>query len=589
MLDEVLEIKKKILFRLVDSGINITPKSLDAIAQLENPQDSLNKILKDLAILPSFKSHITEDILLKTNSTELLKILKRITFYKEKQKLHDVQESQDVDLKKGSRTSRILTTSKTKMTSNLLGESTPQTKFPQKQHAIKEEKRSQILKRNQEKSFESSGSKTHFSPVAREYDHDYKIISDPTGKLYTTGDYEDFYALTLDKFKKLLSLMQKRQDVKSSMNIKNILSLRGTTEVSAIGLVNNIHHTKNGNVIFTLEDLTGEITVLVRKDLDNPEIFKIIERTINDQMLYIEGSYNPANNSKSGIIYANYLTKIDIPANYKPSMASVPLSIALISDTHIGSKEFEEKTFERFINFLNGKIGSSNQRNLAGRIKYLVINGDLVDGIGVYPNQQDDLIIKDIYEQYKYAHELLSRIPDYIKIFYVAGNHEPVRNAIPRPAVPRKYCEDLVALGVKCLGNPSIISTHGVKTLIYHGEGIHDMNLLIHDLDINKPTETMKEFLKCRHLAPIYGEKTQLAPTNKDWLVIEKIPDVFHTAHVHINGYGKYRNVNLINSGCFQDQTDYMRSFGIDPTPGKVPILELDTLKIQEIDFKRII
>ncbi|MFX1274009.1 MAG: DNA polymerase II small subunit, partial [Promethearchaeota archaeon] len=82
--------------------------------------------------------------------------------------------------------------------------------------------------------------------------------------------------------------------------------------------------------------------------------------------------------------------------------------------------------------------------------------------------------------------------------------------------------------------------------------------------------------------------RTQIAPTSQDWLVIDKIPDIFHTGHVHINGRDKYKNVTLINSGCFQAQTDFMKSFGISPTPGIVPIIELDTYKCSEIDFKHI-
>jgi DNA polymerase II small subunit len=112
--------------------------------------------------------------------------------------------------------------------------------------------------------------------------------------------------------------------------------------------------------------------------------------------------------------------------------------------------------------------------------------------------------------------------------------------------------------------------------------------MLIHDLDINNPIETMKEFLICRHLAPTFGEKTQLAPINKDFLLLDKIPDIFHTGHVHINGTGKYRNVTLVNSGCFQAQTDYMKSFGITPTPGIVPIVELDTLNFFPLNFNKI-
>ena len=73
----------------------------------------------------------------------------------------------------------------------------------------------------------------------------------------------------------------------------------------------------------------------------------------------------------------------------------------------------------------------------------------------------------------------------------------------------------------------------------------------------------------------------------EDWLVIDTIPEIFHTGHLHINGLSRYRNVTLINSGCFQAQTDFMRSFGIDPTIGIVPIVELDSLKTSLLDFKK--
>jgi DNA polymerase II small subunit len=305
-------------------------------------------------------------------------------------------------------------------------------------------------------------------------------------------------------------------------------------------------------------------------------------------MVFVKGLYNPGEHGRKGIIFASYISKIDIPTNFQPNLSPDPLSIALISDIHIGSKEFEEALFTKFINFLNGKSKNKLLREKAGRIKYLVINGDLIDGIGIYPNQQEDLVIADIYKQFKKASDILLEIPDYIKIFFVSGNHEPVRNAIPRPAVPKKYCEDLVNMGVKCLGNPSLIKTHNVNTLIYHGESMHDINRLIHDLDINKPIETMKEFLIGRHLAPIFGGKTQIAPVNTDHLIVEKIPDIFHTGHIHINGIGKYRNVTLVNSGCFQAQTDFMKSFGIIPTPGIVPVIELDSLDFLSLDFKKI-
>jgi DNA polymerase II small subunit len=111
--------------------------------------------------------------------------------------------------------------------------------------------------------------------------------------------------------------------------------------------------------------------------------------------------------------------------------------------------------------------------------------------------------------------------------------------------------------------------------------------MLVPGLENNKTAETMKEFLKCRHLAPVFGKKTQIAPTNKDWLIIDKIPDIFHTGHIHINDMGLYNNnIVLVNSGCFQSQTDFMNSLGIHPTPGILSIIDLDTLKGTQLDLK---
>ena len=586
MKTEISEQKQVILKKLVNSGINISPKMLECVLNLENPMKNINRLIKETSFIPSFKSHLTETIVHEISNEELQKTLKRALSkslsppLKEgvKSKVTDTQNNSIIENYKEDfdpiKVEQIIETSIPEELNHVIPNFSPIKKTPSIKKKVK--------------THESTKSVFAFSPIAKDHDFQIEIISDPTGKLYTNGKYEDFYELTHDKYNKLRNLMRKRPEASSATNINNIRRLSNSVEISTVGLVENVHQTKKGNFLFGLEDLTGKISVLIQNDSKNVEYVNIIERTFNDQMLFVKGLYNPGENGRKGIIFANHISKIDIPTDFKPNISSDPLSIALISDTHIGSKEFEEELFKKFLKFLSGKSSNKILRENAGKIKYLVINGDLIDGIGIYPNQKEDLIISDIFKQFKKASELLSEIPDYIKVFYVSGNHEPVRNAIPRPAVPKKYCEDLINLGIKCLGNPSLIKTHNVNTLIYHGESMHDINRLIHDLDINKPVETMKEFLICRHLAPVFGEKTQLAPTSSDILVLNKIPDIFHTGHIHINGIGKYRNVTLVNSGCFQAQTDFMRSFGITPTPGIVPIIELDSLNYYQLDFKKI-
>jgi len=564
---------------------------LENILTMNNPLKNLNLLIKETSFIPSFKSHLTETVVKDISDEKLQRMLKRTISKTNSLQLHEETEnppeysnppqeavkSSLIDKNLPSEILPLFEKSKTEYESQ---ETFNTDLLPKQITKIESTKRTPR--------FESTKSIFTFKPIAKEYKSNYEVIQDPSSKLFTTGNYDDFYELTLDKYNKLKKLIRKRPEVSSATNINNIFRISNSIEISTLGLVDAIHQTKKGNFLFTLEDLTGKISVLIQNNSENLDSVKIIERTLNDQMLFVKGLYNPGEHGRKGIIFASYISKIDIPTNFQPNLSPDPLSIALISDIHIGSKEFEEALFARFISFLNGKSKNKLLREKAGRIKYLVINGDLIDGVGIYPNQQEDLVIADIYKQFKKASEILLEIPDYIKIFFVSGNHEPVRNAIPRPAVPKKYCEDLVNMGIKCLGNPSLIKTHNVNTLIYHGESMHDFNRLIHDLDINKPIETMKEFLICRHLAPTFGEKTQIAPVNIDHLIVEKIPDIFHTGHIHINGIGKYRNVTLVNSGCFQAQTDFMKSFGIIPTPGIVPVIELDSLDFLSLDFNKI-
>ncbi len=592
------EFKRTIVNRFVSSGINITPKVLNIITNLDDPLKKVDIIIKETSFIPDFNGHITEQTLTKISNNEIKKVLKRIIFKdtiyeelkikedKKKQLKKEIKIEKEEKFKFHSPASQLNSAS---IKPKIKAHTKLDTITTNKMKSIHQEGRKNKLIDNKIVQVEGAiKSKLAFKPIAKEYDFDYKILKDPTKNLYTNGEYEDFYQLMVDRFNKLRKLMRKRSEALSANNIGSLNRLSNKVEVSVMGFVDDLRETKNGNFYFTVEDLTGKTSVLLRNSSDNQDSIKIIKYLVNDQMIFVKGLYIPKDKKSGGIIYANYITKIDIPTNYSTNKSNEPLSIVLLSDLHIGSKEFEKNLWEKFIDFINGRINNSKLREIAGRIKYIVINGDLVDGIGVYPNQKEDLIITDIYEQYSYTAELLSEIPDYIKIFYTSGNHEPVRNAIPRPSVPKHYCDALLNLDIEILGNPCLIQTNNVKTLAFHGDSLFDMNLSIQGLTNEKPAETMKELLKCRHLAPIYGKKTQIAPTPTDHLVIDDIPDIFHTGHVHINGLSQYRNVTLVNSGCLQTQTDYMKSFGINPTPGIIPIIELDSLKPFELNLNKL-
>nr|HDO81453.1 DNA polymerase II small subunit [Candidatus Bathyarchaeota archaeon] len=145
------------------------------------------------------------------------------------------------------------------------------------------------------------------------------------------------------------------------------------------------------------------------------------------------------------------------------------------------------------------------------------------------------------------------------------------------------YGEPLYEIGVEILGNPAHFRIHGVEVLAFHGDSLNDV-LIALSIEQSQPQKAMVELLRGRHLAPIYGS-TPIAPEPVDFLVIEKIPDILHCGHLHVNGQENYRGITVINSGTFQAQTSYQKSMGLTPTPGKPYIVNLQNLKVTQLEF----
>ena len=49
--------------------------------------------------------------------------------------------------------------------------------------------------------------------------------------------------------------------------------------------------------------------------------------------------------------------------------------------------------------------------------------------------------------------------------------------------------------------------------------------------------------------------------------------------------YGTYRGTTIVNSGAWQEQTEYQREMGHTPNPGIAPIIDLQSFKIFPINF----
>ncbi len=97
----------------------------------------------------------------------------------------------------------------------------------------------------------------------------------------------------------------------------------------------------------------------------------------------------------------------------------------------------------------------------------------------------------------------------------------------------------------------------------------------------------MKVMLKKRHLAPVYGGYTPIAPEHTDYMIITKVPDIFVTGHVHISSIDNYRGVLLINASSWQAQTSYQKMLNFIPDSAKLPIVNLKTGNATTMDFNQ--
>ena len=399
-----------------------------------------------------------------------------------------------------------------------------------------------------------------------------EVLSDPTQAIAPMEGAEGFNRLFRDRYQRLFSIVRERLDTKSSATVSATKSLAPGKKTRVAGLLAD-RSSRRGNVELMVDDPTGALKVVCR----DPLAEKAALEAPLDSMVVVEVS-----RSKSGSLYADSVVLPDIPGRRVVSNSHRAYAV-LLSDLHIGSRMFLSDDFHRFLQWLNGAFGDED---VVGRIKYLVVAGDLVDGVGVYPGQEFQLAERDPKKQYGLAASLLAQVPGHVQIVLSPGNHDTVRQALPQPAVPVDMAESLYAMdNVRWVGDPAYVKLHGVSFLLYHGKSLDDVIATTPNLAYDRPTDAMRLLLRARHLAPTYGKRTALSPELRDYMVIDQVPDVFHAGHVHTYGELSYRGTLLINSGTWQAQTDFQSNMGLEPTPSVIPVVDLSSLEVTRRNF----
>jgi len=416
---------------------------------------------------------------------------------------------------------------------------------------------------------------------SKQYDADVKIIRDITGKSICEGNTNDFAKLFENRFNTLRKLLRKQRRELAQVIPINRMKSSGIKDIQVVGIVNDIRTTTNGHRLLELEDDTGSVMAIALQN--DRELFSTAQTIVPDEIIGISGQFS----NHGDLFLVHNIIYPDISLHNEGHKTNDPICAAFLSDIHVGSKEFMEKQWQSFIKWITGNLGNSRQKDVAGKIKYIVIPGDVVDGIGIYPNQEHELLITDLYKQYEALAEQLSCIPEHISIILQPGNHDAVRPAEPQPTFEKEIQSLFNGNDVTFVGNPSYFSLNGVEILSYHGQSLLDFATNIQHLKYNEPVEIMKTMLQKHHLAPIYGGYTPLAPEHTDYMVIDQVPDIFVTGHVHLATIGEYRGVTLINASSWQAQTSFQKMMNFIPDPAKLPIADLQTGKVTMMDFNK--
>jgi DNA polymerase II small subunit len=412
---------------------------------------------------------------------------------------------------------------------------------------------------------------------AKQISAEVEVIKDPSKGLGTGGGIEDFSHYFRDRFGKLVKTFRERPDARDAESLALALKAMQNEKVKFLAMVLEKRE-RNQKLFLEVDDFEDSATVLVTPD--DHSAYEMAQKIPLDQVICISGI-----RAKGDLFVGKEIILPDIP-DHKPHLAEEEVWAVLLSDLHVGSKKFLGDTLRRAFDWLNLRIGAPNQRVIAGRTKYVVICGDIVDGIGVYPRQEQELAITDLYGQYREAAKYVGMIPDHVEAIVLPGNHDPVRQALPQPPIPKEFGEPLYeSRPLISLGNPSQVALHGVNFLLHHGRSLDDILAGISGMSFTEPGRGMRLQLQCRHLASEYGNRTAIAPEKIDHLVIETVPDVFQSGHIHVVRHENYRGTQIINSGAWQAQTDYQRRVGLIPTPGILTAVNLHTMQVHLINF----
>lgn len=222
---------------------------------------------------------------------------------------------------------------------------------------------------------------------------------------------------------------------------------------------------------------------------------------------------------------------------------------ALISDTHMGAEAAREECLQEFYDIVNSR-----------GIQTVFHCGDLITGEGIYRGQQFENKIQGINNQCEHFVKEFPKL-DNGKTIGITGNHDL-----------RQFQNSGVEVG-------------NLITLMMGAAGRDDWEYIGRYLgrvviDDEGHTIDLNHYMKGAG-AYTLGYRAQVRQRDEP---PHKRADILALGHKHVTLFADYNDQIIFEAGCFQDQTDYLLSKGINSNIGGwIVELEIDGDKIVRV------
>ena len=242
----------------------------------------------------------------------------------------------------------------------------------------------------------SSGFNSSDFPLeAREVDSEIEIHFDITGQSSTEGRISDMQSCFKSRLAQIRSMMIShgvlpRRPISNSEAWRNRRRLTNKeSEFTIIGLSSDVRWTKNGWMSFVLEDESTQIRCMIKPPSDASPLHPSLDGLMDDEIVGVSGNFSSG--EREPILWVQNIHKPPLGQHSKSQAGEdSAVSAAFLSDVHLGSKTFLAPQWEKMVQWFK-------HDPLAKTVKYFVLTGDGVDGVGIYPGQERHLSITDLF------------------------------------------------------------------------------------------------------------------------------------------------------------------------------------------------